>query len=232
LIQIDVSKLRIQNFMTISIKHKITGATLFETKRADLGSADLVGADLVGADLRSADLVGANLVGADLRSANLVGANLRSADLVGANLRSADLQSADLRSADLEGVDLASANLWNAKLAGANLKGVAASLGIVVDPQLPAAIVARIEAEPGSWQQDAWHSSCGTRHCIAGFATVLSGALGKYLDKQLGTSTAATLLLWRPGAVMPSFAADATTDETLGRLKTMAASVADAASKS
>jgi hypothetical protein len=97
------------------------------------------------------------------------------------------------------------------------------ALGIEFDPTLPGRIVTQIEAHPETHDQGTWHSSCGTKHCVAGFATHLSGALGKFLDKQLGTSTAAVLLLWREGAELPSFAADASDEETIGRLRAMAA---------
>ena len=85
----------------MQIKHRYTGAVLFEgeagmttrqvlekatASKADLGCADLRGSDLYGADLR-----GANLYGADLRGANLYGADLGGADLYGADLYGADL---------------------------------------------------------------------------------------------------------------------------------------------
>ena len=220
----------------IEIKHRWTGATLRTVDAENLSGANLSGADLRSAYLRNADLSGANLSGA-----NLSGANLRNADLSGANLRSAYLSGADLRSADLRNADLSGANLSGAYLSGAYLRSadlrnadlncLAAALGIEVDPTLPARIVAQIAAHPETHDQTTWHSACGTKHCVAGFATHLSGALGRYLDRQLGTATAATLLLWRPGCVMPSFAASATDEETIGRLKTMAAQAEAEASK-
>ena len=162
------------------------------------------------------DLRGANLEGADLRGANLRGANLEGADLRGANLEGADLRGANLRGANLRG----------ANLRGANLEGVAESLGILCDSTLPQRILDAIAEHPESWTQGMWHNACGTKHCIAGFSTFLSGPLGAYMEQSLGTATAATLLLWRPGCVLPSFAADATEDETLGRLRIMAAKAA------
>ncbi len=191
----------------IEIKHRCTGAVLHTVDAANLSGANLSGANLSGANLSGANLSGANLRDADLRHADLRHANLRHANLRHANLRAADLRAADLRAADLRAADLT---------------GVAAALGIEADTTLPARIVAQVEAHPEAHDQSTWHSACSTRHCIAGFATHLSGALGKYLDKHLGTATAATLLLWRPGCVMPSFAADATDEETIGRLRVMA----------
>ena len=77
--------------MNPQIKHRYTGAVLFEgeagmTTRAMLEKATTAKADLYGADLYGADLYGANLRGADLG-----GADLRGADLGGADLRGADL---------------------------------------------------------------------------------------------------------------------------------------------
>ena len=75
----------------IIIKHRDTGAVLFEgeagmTIRQTLEKATFAKADLYGADLRGADLRGANLGGADLRGADLGGANLRGANLGGKKL--------------------------------------------------------------------------------------------------------------------------------------------------
>ncbi len=230
----------------IEIKHRWTGATLRTVDAENLSGAHLRNAHLSGANLRNAylrnaDLRGANLRNANLRNANLRGANLRGADLSAADLRAADLRGANLRNANLSGADHSGADLSGANLSGADLRNaylrnadlnrLAAALGIEVDPTLPARIVAQIAAHPETHDQTTWHSACGTKHCIAGFATHLSGALGRYLDRQLGTATAATLLLWRPGCVMPSFASDATDEETIGRLKTMAAQAEAEASK-
>jgi uncharacterized protein YjbI with pentapeptide repeats len=196
---------------TTTIKNRWTDEVIKTVEAESLRRADLEGADL-----RSADLEGADLYGADLEGADLEGADLRRADLEGA-----DLRRADLRRADLYGADLRRADLEGADLEGANLEGVREALGITFDPELPGRIVAQIEAYPESHDQEVWHSECGTRHCIAGFATHLSGPLGKFLDKQLGTSTAATLLLWRAGAELPSFEASATDAETIDRLRAM-----------
>jgi uncharacterized protein YjbI with pentapeptide repeats len=205
----------------VQIKNRYTGVVVREVQADSLSGADLSGANLSGANLSGANLYGANLSGANLSGANLYGANLSGANLSGANLYGADLSGANLSGANLSGANLYGANLSGANLSGANLEGVREALGIEFDATLPARIVAQIEAHPETHDQSTWHSLCGTRHCIAGFATHLSGALGKFLDRQLGTSTAATLLLWRKGSEMPSFAADATDAETIGRLRAM-----------
>ena len=75
----------------MQIKHRYTGAVLFEgdtgmTTRQMLEKATAAKADLCGADLSGAYLYGAYLYGADLRGADLRGANLCGANLYGANL--------------------------------------------------------------------------------------------------------------------------------------------------
>ena len=136
------------------------------------------------------------------------------------------IEGDSLIGAHLEGANLRAANLWwadleEANLEGANLEGALERLGIPDNPSLPSQILAQITAHPESWDQRRWHAACGTKHCIAGWACVLSGPLGHYLDVNLGTQTAATLLLWQPGCQLPSFMADAREDETIGRLRIM-----------
>ena len=128
--------------MNHQIKHRYTGAVLFECdvpeqksgmvmrytlEKAVQASAYLVGANLKGANLEGANLEGANLTRAYLVGVNLVGANLTRAYLVGANLKGANLEGANLEGAylagaNLVGVDLVGANLTRAYLVGANLK--------------------------------------------------------------------------------------------------------------
>lgn len=72
--------------MPFQIKHRWTGAVLFEsesatTLREAVLAAVAAWADLAGANLTRADLTGADLAGADLTRANLTRANLIWADL-------------------------------------------------------------------------------------------------------------------------------------------------------
>ena len=86
--------------MIYEIKHRITGAVLFELEcgslRVCVEAAVSARADLEGADLTRADLAGANLAGAYLTGAYLAGADLAGADLTRADLEGADLAGADL----------------------------------------------------------------------------------------------------------------------------------------
>jgi uncharacterized protein YjbI with pentapeptide repeats len=88
----------------IIIKHRHTGAVLFEgeegmTMRQTLEKATFANADLRGANLSGAHLSGAYLSVADLSGADLSGAYLRGADLRGADLRGADLSDKKLAGA-------------------------------------------------------------------------------------------------------------------------------------
>jgi len=108
----------------MQIKHKVTGAVLFDGKydtiKALVEAAVKSGVDLSYADLRGVDLSDANLRGAKLRYANLFGANLSGADLRGADLSYANLIGTDLRCTDLSYANLERAKLSNAKLWGTN----------------------------------------------------------------------------------------------------------------
>ena len=120
--------------MNIQIKHRFTGAVLFECEAPEVlasgmymrhaaGKAYLSKAYLYGAYLRGANLYGADLSGADLSRANLSGADLCGADLSRANLSGADLSGADLSRAYLSGADLYGADLYGATVNGLKLIG-------------------------------------------------------------------------------------------------------------
>ena len=144
----------------IVIKHRITGAVLFEfqptaeqqtsgtamrqaLEAAAKARANLAGAYLAGANLARADLAGAYLADADLADANLAGAYLAGAYLARANLAGAYLAGAYLARANLAGANLAGANLADAYLAGADLAGAR---------NLPTGVTAESPAEP--YQRD------------------------------------------------------------------------------
>jgi hypothetical protein len=157
--------------------------------------------------------------------ADLSGADLRNADLRNADLSGADLSGADLRNADLSGADLSGVVLRNADLDSAAALAFLGTYGLEADPARAAAVLKQIQEHPETWDQESWHSACSTRHCIAGWAVHQDGARGKTLEAVLGTPTAAALLLATEGLPLPSFAASATDDETLGRLEAIAARV-------
>ena len=171
---------------TIKIKHRYTGAVLFECDApADLDSglhlryalekATQSGADLSDADLRYANLIDANLSGADLRDADLRDADLRDADLRDANLSGADLSYSNLSGSDLSGSDLSYSNLRVSDLSCARGADLAIAMtrilpegsligwkkcrhGVIVKLRIPA---------------DARRSHAFGRKCRAEFADVL-----------------------------------------------------------
>ena len=183
----------------MKIKHKFTGAVLFEIEvpekqsgaglryaleKATETKTNLNGADLTGANLTSSNLSGANLTDADLNDADLTDANLNRANLTGANLNGADLTGANLTGDD--GKELPRATTTQAI---ENLDKVRA---IVMDNKK-------------RLNMDYWHGSidwinktcaeeviCGTTHCMAGWLQVCTTKKAlKTIDAQLAGILAA-----------------------------------------
>jgi len=133
-----------------------------------------------------------------LRHAGGLRADLRSADLGGANLAGADLTDADLRSADLRSADLTDADLTYADLTRANLARAIGIASAEEEASTLAACVDAIAREPDHHRQDIWHGygydaaaaptvgSCGTAHCLAGWAQALLplGDKRRHLDAE------------------------------------------------
>ena len=43
-------------------------------------------------------------------------------------------------------------------------------------------IIDQIKSHPETWNQEKWHSECGTKHCIAGWAQIHAGKSGIICD--------------------------------------------------
>lgn len=56
-------------------------------------------------------------------------------------------------------------------------------------------VARRALAHPDNLDMRAWHSDCGTAHCIAGWAVHLAGARGYALEARFGAAGAGSLLL-------------------------------------
>jgi hypothetical protein len=137
--------------------------------------------------------VDANLRGANLADANLADANLTGANLTGANLTGAYLTGAYLTGAYLRGANLSDANLTGAYLRGANLTG-AKGLPIATDAADRLKAVAQAALQPDALEMSSWHT-CGTTHCIAGWAIHLAGEPGRVMESFMGAEVAGLLLL-------------------------------------
>jgi len=105
----------------LQIKHRVTGAVLFEgeydTIKALVETAVKLGIDLSYADLKYVDLSDTNLKGIKLRYSNLFESNLSGADVSYSdvsysNLIGVDLRCTDLSCSKLERVKLSKAKLW------------------------------------------------------------------------------------------------------------------------
>ena len=162
-----------------------------DLRSVDLSGVNLQGADLRRTNLREADLRRANLYRAHLQGADLQGANLEDANLHVANLVYADLRKANLTQANLSGVDLTCTILEGANLTGADLTGTKPSHSI---PKVDNLVGKILDAD--CLDMSKWHSGCGTAHCLAGWATTLSGEDGSKLERAIGIA-AAGALIWR-----------------------------------
>jgi hypothetical protein len=157
------------------------------------GEPDGVRLVKVGADLRDSDLRDAFLRDADLRDSDLRDAFLRGAVLRDAFLRDAVLRGAVLRGAFLRGADLRGAVLRGAFLRGADLRD-AVGLPIAADAADRLKAVAAAALQPDALQMSNWHT-CGTTHCIAGWAIHLAGEPGRLMESMMGPELAGLLLL-------------------------------------
>jgi hypothetical protein len=139
----------------IQIKHRYTGAVLYEGEHASLREA------VIAAVESGANLTGANLTGANLSGAYLSGANLSGADLSGANLTRANLTRANLTGAYLSG-----ANLSGAKDADSVTLPEGVTFAEFKSAILPAFLTAggkTLESFRESWECHDW-TNCPTKH--------------------------------------------------------------------
>jgi hypothetical protein len=91
--------------------------------------------------------------------------------------------------------NLRGANLGWADLRGADLRG---AIGLPIHPdaqQRLQAVARQVLAQPEHLQMTAWHSDCGTAHCLAGWAIHQAGDLGRQLEADLGPAVAGLFLL-------------------------------------
>jgi hypothetical protein len=84
-------------------------------------------------------------------------------------LKEADFTKANLTGADLTGADLCFANLSEANLT--DVKGVKFPYR---GTKILSTIASIVRADPKKLVMSNWHSSCGTAHCIAGWAVYLA----------------------------------------------------------
>lgn len=108
----------------------------------------------------------------------------------------------------------AKANLSGANLSGANLP---------VIEGLSAKILDQVQ-NGGSLEMSAWHT-CGTTHCVAGWAITLAGETGADLERQFGPNAAGALIFAasEPNLPVPNFYAY--NSEALEDLKNRASEV-------
>ena len=134
----------------------------------------------------------------------ILAAHKRWRETAGAEGARADLAGADLAGANLAGAYLEDAYLERADLAGAiNAPGKpddAPSLAAPKIELLNCKVLAAVEGEAaiGKLDMSDWHAdgSCGTTHCMFGWAIHLAGEPGYALEKQVGPFRAGAMI-WR-----------------------------------
>lgn len=78
--------------------------------------------------------------------------------------------------------------------------------GVPVVPDLHARVADKV-AE-GLLDMDWWHTECGTKHCLAGWAVVLAGERGRELEKDIDTGPAGVLIYYASTGFIPDVAQD------------------------
>jgi hypothetical protein len=100
---------------------------------------------------------------------------------------------ANLSRANLTDANLTDANLSGANLTDANLTG-AEGLLIAADAADRLKAVAQAALQPDALEMSDWHT-CGTTHCIAGWAIHQAGEPGRLMESMMGPEVAGLLLL-------------------------------------
>ncbi len=162
--------------------------------------------DFSGMYLARINLEGCDLSGINFSECTLREAKLRRAKLSGAILLRSSLIKADLRETDLSAACLQEATLSNARLEGSILKNASTfyavmektklpkHLGFRYDSTLKEKIRKKIEKNTDKLQMSTWHHTCGTVHCLAGWAVKLHPD-GKRIEAHSSTYLAGRLLL-------------------------------------
>ena len=157
------------------------------------GEPDGVRLVKVGANFADANFTDAILTDANFAGANFAGAFLEGANFTGAFLEGANFTGAILTDANFAGACLTGAKLEGACLTGANLTG-AKGLPIAADASDRLKAVAAAALQPDALNMSDWHT-CGTTHCIAGWAIHLAGEPGRLMESMMGPELAGLLLL-------------------------------------
>lgn len=117
-----------------------------------------------------------------------------------------------LDGADLSGLVGFDVHPLQSALAAAKLPFV-----VPVVDDLDAKILAQVESEPDTFDMDVWHSSCGTAHCLAGWAVHLAGKAGYALEEATIAEDAGALIYAKSTGSVPDFYAD--NEEALAELR-------------
>lgn len=182
--------------MKTEIKHRFTGAVIFEGEYESVRAAAIAAAK-ARANLADANLADADLAGADLAGANLADAYLARADLAGARNVPAGAGTA------------APAEPYERKPTAERLAERARKFrernpDVPFVEALDAKILNVIESGKGKLRMETWHR-CETTHCRAGWAITLAGEAGAELEAKHGAQQAGTMIYRASVGRVPHF---------------------------
>jgi hypothetical protein len=157
--------------MKIQIKHRVTGAVLYEGEYETVKEA----------------LVAGTAVGADLRGANLGDANLGGARNTGAAPPMLEPETHEQWMACRE-EERKDPILRVRRSRESAIAYRATHPGVPVVEQLNQKMLGAVTSAPESFDMGSWHGQtpCGTTHCRAGYAVHLAGEAGYALERSFG----------------------------------------------
>jgi hypothetical protein len=187
---------------TYKIKHRFTGAVIFECKAESLREC------VFAAVKARANLAGAYLAGANLADAYLAGADLADARNVPAGTEQKDPPEPYQRRPSAE------TRAERAKRYREDHPNVP------VFENLDSKILAAVTDGAGTLDMGSWHT-CETTHCRAGWAIHLAGKAGYALEKKHGSHYAGRMIYLASTGRSPHFFA--TTERALEDIRKQAA---------
>ena len=163
------------------------------------GVKNLEDADFTGSNLEDATFNFCRFTHADFRGVNLSGATFADCYLFRSWFEKSDMTNVTVKNTEFRHCNFTGATTYGlfARICGRNTT-FARSVGLVYNPTGSERLLERIAAivanAPESFRMKEWHSTCGTKHCLAGWAAHLSPEAGR-IEMQTNTEIAGLLTL-------------------------------------
>lgn len=169
-----------------------------------IGKSTAFRTNLLDADFEGANLEGATFTYCFFNNSDFCGANLYGATFIDCHLFRSWFMNSDMTNVTVENSEFRHCNFFGAVTHGlfARIRGHAAtfarSVGLVYNPTGADRLLERIASivvnAPESLRMKEWHSTCGTKHCLAGWAVHLSPEAER-IEMQTNTEIAGLLTL-------------------------------------